>query len=78
MSPFKCQISDFRFHQICTLIGSFCLKYTKFQLKGKEVLCLMTVKNNAKFDEKPICCFKNDKNLVNLIQALKSLKKFEL
>ena len=31
--PSECQISDFRFHQICTLIGSFCWKYIKFQLK---------------------------------------------
>ena len=32
-SPSKCQISDFRFHQICILIGSFCRKYIKFQLR---------------------------------------------
>ena len=25
----------------------------------------MTLKNNAKFEEKPICCLQNDKNLVN-------------
>ena len=25
----------------------------------------MTLKGDAKFEEKPICCFKNDKNLVN-------------
>ena len=25
----------------------------------------MTLKNDAKFEEKLICCFKNDKNLVN-------------
>ena len=25
----------------------------------------MTLKSNAKFKEKLICCFKNDKNLVN-------------
>ena len=25
----------------------------------------MTLQNDAKFEEKPICCFKNDKNLVN-------------
>ena len=32
-NPSKCQMSDFRFHQICTLIGSFCWKYIKFQLR---------------------------------------------
>ena len=25
----------------------------------------MTLKSDAKFEEKPICCFKNDENLVN-------------
>ena len=25
----------------------------------------MILKSDAKFEEKPICCFKNDKNLVN-------------
>ena len=32
-SPSKCQNSYFRFHQICTFIGSFCWKYKNFQLK---------------------------------------------
>ena len=34
----------------------------------------MTLNIDAKVEEKLICCFKTDKNLVNLIQALKSLK----
>ena len=25
----------------------------------------MMLKSDAKFEEKPICCFKNDKNFVN-------------
>ena len=25
----------------------------------------MTLKSDARFEEKPICCFKNDMNLVN-------------
>ena len=25
----------------------------------------MSMKSDIKFEEKPICCFKNDKNLVN-------------
>ena len=25
----------------------------------------MTLKSDTKFEEKPICCFKNDKTLVN-------------
>ena len=34
----------------------------------------MTLKSDEKFEEKPNCCFKNDKNLAHLIQALKSVK----
>ena len=37
----------------------------------------MTVKSDAKIEEKPILCFKNDKNFV-LIQALKNLKSYTL
>ena len=32
----------------------------------------MTLKSDAKFEEKLLCCFKNDKNLV--IQTLETLK----
>ena len=49
-SPSKYQISDLRFHQICTWIGSFCWKYIKFQLKITEELFLMTRKIDAKFE----------------------------
>ena len=35
----------------------------------------MTLKSDAKFEEKPICCFKNDKNLVNFDHSTQSLKK---
>ena len=45
------------------------------EYESAEELCLMIRKSDAKFQEKPICCFKNDENLVNfLIQALKILK----
>ena len=33
--------------------------------KSIEELCLMTIKSDANFEEKLICCLKNDKNLVN-------------
>ena len=33
--------------------------------KSTEDLCLMALKRDAQFEEKPICCFKNNKNLVN-------------
>ena len=53
-----------KFHQICTLIGSFCWKYIKFSRKSTGELCIITLNSDATFDEKLICCFKNDKNLV--------------
>ena len=40
------------------------LKVYKFHLKSTEELCLVTLKSDAKFEEKPFCCFKNGKNLV--------------
>ena len=46
-----------KFHQICTLIGSFCWKYIKFSRKSTEELCLMTLNSDATFEEKLICCF---------------------
>ena len=33
--------------------------------KNAEELCLMTLKSDAKFEEKLTSCLKNDKNLVN-------------
>ena len=34
----------------------------------------MTLKGDAKFEEKPICCFKNDKNLVNFDPSIQVSK----
>ena len=39
-----------------------------------EELCLMTPKIYAKFEEKLICCFKNDRNLANFDLSTRSLK----
>ena len=36
----------------------------------------MTLKTDAKFEEKPICCFKNDKNLVNFDLSIRNSQKF--
>ena len=54
------------------------LKYIKFQLKSTEGLCLMTLKRDAKFEQKLICCFKNEKNLVNFDLSTRKSKKFAL
>ena len=38
----------------------------------------MILKSDAKFEEKPICCFKNDKNLVNFDPSTQKSKTFAL
>ena len=45
------------------------------RLKFTEELCVMTMKNDAKFEEELTCRFKFDmSNLKNLTRALKSQK----
>ena len=46
--------------------------------KSMEEICLMIPKSGAKFEEKLIFCFKNDKNLVNFDLSTKKSKKFAL
>ena len=43
-----------------------------------EEICLMIPKSGAKFEEKLIFCFKNDKNLVNFDPSTKKSKTFAL
>ena len=38
-------------------------------------ICLKIPKGGAKFEEKLIFCFKNDKNLVNFVLSIKKPKK---
>ena len=38
----------------------------------------MILKSDAKFEKKLICCFKNDKNLVNFDPTTQKTKKFAL
>ena len=38
----------------------------------------MTLKINAKVEEKPICCLKNDKNLVNFDPSTQKSQKCTL
>ena len=48
-----------------------------YKISARKVLksyCLMTLKSDAKFEEKPICCFKNDKNLVNFDPSIQVSK----
>ena len=54
----------------------FLLKVYKILAKKvyAEELCLMTLKIDAKFEEKLICCFKNDRNLVNFDPSTQNLQ----
>ena len=38
----------------------------------------MALKNDAKSEKKLICCFKNDKNLVNFDLSTRKIQKFAL
>ena len=53
-----------------------------YKISAKKVLgsykYLMILKSDAKFEEKPIRCFKNDKNLVNFDPSTQKSKKFAL
>ena len=44
---------------ICTLMGSFLQNMQRFRWKNTEELCLMTLKSEAKFEEKLILGYKN-------------------
>ena len=52
--------------KICTLIGSFCRKHMKIEIKKYRRVSLMTLKSDIKFEEKLSLGSKNDmSNLVN-------------
>ena len=38
----------------------------------------LELKNDAKFEETPICCFKNDNNLVNFHPRTQKSQKFAI
>ena len=75
MQNFTLLTAQVKFHQICTLIGYFCWKYIKFQLKKvwtKYVfwyqIVVLSLKKNLFFVSKMA------KILLILIRALKSVK----
>ena len=49
-----------------------------FHILSTEELCLITLNTDAKFEEKPICCFRNDKKLVNFDLSTWKPQKFAL
>ena len=61
------------------LVWILLLKVYKISAKkSTEELCFMTLKIDAKFEEKLICCFKTDKNLVNFDPSNQKSQKFAL
>ena len=52
--------------------------FLKFQVKSTEELYFKTLKIDAKFKEKLICCLKNDKNLVKFDPSTQMYPKLAL
>ena len=54
----------------CAFICSYCAKYLMFDLKSTEELSFMTLKGDAKFEEKLTCGLENDmRNMANFHQS---------
>ena len=52
------------------------LKVYKISAKKVQRSYVSMLKSDAKFEEKPICCLKNDKNLVNFDPSTQKSQKF--
>ena len=62
-----------------TLIAYFCQKWKCMSLKFTGELCVMTMKNDAKFEEELTCRFKIDmRNLMNFDSSTRKSQKFTL
>ena len=72
------------FHQsenvkIGTLMGCFCPKQKRYDLKTCQELCVMTMKNNAKSEEEWTSHFKTDmRNLTNFDSSAEKSKNIAL
>ena len=65
--------------KIGILMGSFNPKQKKYELKSTGELCVMTMKNDAKFEEELTCHFKIDKrNLTNFDLSGRKTQRFLL
>ena len=65
----ECWPEHSKVSKICNLIGYYCAKYLKFDLKSIEELSFMTTKSDAKFEVKLTCGLENDMgNLTNFHQ----------
>ena len=52
------------------------LKVYKISAKKVQRSYISLLKSDAKFEEKPICCLKNDQNLVNFALSIQKSPKF--
>ena len=63
--------------KIVTLMGSFYPKYKMYELTGE--FCVMTMKNDTKFEEELTCQFKIDmRNLTNVDLRTRKSQKLAL
>ena len=70
--------SMFESLKIGTLMGSFYPKQKIYELKNRGV-CVMTMKNDTKFEEELTCQFKIDmRNLTNFDPSTRKSQKFTL
>ena len=70
--------SMFESLKIGTLMGSFYPKQKIYELKNRGV-CVMTMKNDTKFEEELTCQFKIDmRNLTNFDPSTQKSQKFAL
>ena len=71
--------SMFESLKIGTLMGSFYPKQKMYELKIYRGVCVMTMKNDAKFEEESTCPFKIDmRNLTNFDPSTQKSQKFVL
>ena len=57
--------------KMCTLMYYVCRKYIMFEPKSTEELCVITLKNDAKFEEEMSFALKNDlRNLASFDSKL--------
>ena len=75
---FRLSTAHMKFHQICTLMGSFCWKYIKFRLKKHKGVMSHDTEEWCKIWRKTIRCFKIGKNLVSFDPSSRKSQKFGL
>ena len=63
--------------KILTLMGSFWAEYILLEVKSRNELSFMTLRSDAKFEEKLTCCLENDmRNLANFHQSTRKCQNW--